>query len=68
MQFMIHYNGAAVYVKEREFFLAQKAESPNWDTSAWHGPIEADGVEHARMIGQGMVRAGTLKARVAAGA
>jgi len=62
MRFMIHYNGAAVYVKEREFFLAQKKAAPTWDTSNWHGPIEADGIEHARLIGQNMVRDGKLKA------
>jgi hypothetical protein len=64
MNFMIHYNGGAVFVKEYGFFQDQKRESPTWDTSAWKGPITADGIEHARLIGENMVREGKLKAPV----
>ena len=50
MKFMFHSNGAAVFVKELEFFNQQKAASPNWDTSAWKGPITAKTVEEARFV------------------
>lgn len=62
-RFFVCYNGAAVFVKEEQFFLQQKRESPQWDTSAWHGPIAADGVEHARMLGQAMVDRGEITVR-----
>lgn len=55
-KYYVHYNGAAVFVKEAEFFLQQKKESPEWDTSAWYGPIEADDIEQARSKGQDMIR------------
>lgn len=55
-KYYVHYNGAAVFVKEAEFFLQQKKESPEWNTSAWYGPIEADGIEQARSKGQDMVQ------------
>lgn len=58
--YYIVHNGAAVFVKEAAFFQQQKIENPNWDTSRWKGPINADGVEHARMIGQQMVQQGKL--------
>ena len=61
--FYVHYNGAAVFVKEANFLQAQKKEDPNWDTSAWKGPVQADGVEHARMIGQQMVERGEFHPR-----
>ena len=61
--FYLCYNGAAVFVKEEGFFLRQKQQSPEWDTSAWRGPVAAEGVEHARMIGQRMVERGELTAR-----
>lgn len=61
MQFMVHWNGGAVFVKERGFFLEQKAQNPTWTgSSAWVGPIQADGIEHARLIGQNMVNAGEI--------
>lgn len=63
MQFYVHYNGASVFVKEAEFFQQQKRDSPEWDTSAWVGPIDADGINHARDIGQRMVDRGELKVR-----
>lgn len=59
-QFYVHFNGAAVFVKEASFLQAQKEDSPDWDTSAWAGPISADGVNHARVIGQQMVDRGEL--------
>lgn len=60
MRYYVHFNGFAVFVKEAEFFKQQKREAPSWNTSAWVGPIVADGVEHARMIGEQMVSNGEL--------
>jgi hypothetical protein len=60
-RFYVHFNGAAVFVKTASYFLQQKKENPSWNTSAWHGPIEAEGIEHARMIGEQLVREGKLK-------
>lgn len=60
-RYFVHFNGAVVFVKEAAFFEQQRRENPKWDTSAWKGPIAADGVEHARMIGQQMVERGELK-------
>lgn len=60
MKYMLLYNGAVVFVKEKEFFDEQKRQSPMWDTSKWYGPIEAASIEQAREMGYGFVRAGIL--------
>ena len=59
-RYYVHFNGFAVFVKEAEFLKQQKRDCPSWNTSAWVGPIAADGVEHARMIGEQMAQRGEL--------
>lgn len=58
--YYLHYNGVSVFVKEASFFEDQKRANPKWDTSAWKGPIHADSIDHARMIGERMVTKGEL--------
>lgn len=49
MKFMVHYNGAAWFVKEKSFFDSQDKPDAKWK-QGWNGPIEAEDVEHARRL------------------
>ena len=52
--FVMRNSGQAVFVKEAEFFEAQKRESGPNDQTWWTHwtPVYAEGIEHARLIGE----------------
>lgn len=49
-RYYVHFNGAAVFVKEAEFFKSQGGLTEDWG-KAWKW-LEADGIEHARLLGE----------------
>lgn len=55
--YRIHWNGAAMFVKEEEFFQQQRREDPKWGMgpamSAWHS-VEAADLETAREVAQSL--------------
>ena len=50
--YYVHNNGAAIFVKEAEFFKSQGGLTEPWG-KAWH-PIVADSIEDARRKGKGL--------------
>lgn len=46
--FYVHWNGAAMFVKEAEFFIQQGGLTEPWG-KRWRGPIVARDVEDARV-------------------
>lgn len=49
-RYYVHYNGAAVFVKEAEFFKSQGGMTAEWG-NGWRGPVEAESIEDARAKG-----------------
>lgn len=65
--YYVHHNGAAAFAKEALFFQEQRRNDPSWDTSAWRGPINADGPSHARMLCEQMAQQGEFRKPQAGG-